>query len=131
MLALSVVVGAVGIFGMYRMNEGDDQLYEGNYLPTVMAGDLSQDIVETRTFMRQFVIYDAEEEAFKNAEASIAESLASIEALMLEYEPTITEPDDRAAFDELKRYTARSGFPSSNPSSSSALRTIRIRRRKY
>ncbi len=101
-IALSIVVGGVGILGMYQINAADDAMYQTNYLPTVKAGDISQMVVEQRVHIRNFVIYDVntDAETFAAAEESLLTSKQEMEQLLDEYEPTIVNPEDRAAFDK-------------------------------
>lgn len=101
-ILFSIAVGVVGIVGMYLMNVADDGLYKGNYLPTVMAGNISQTIVEQRVYMRNFIIYDVNEDAdiFKKSEDSMNKSKTNMETLLRDYKAAITNPEDQATYDE-------------------------------
>ncbi|MDR1754813.1 MAG: methyl-accepting chemotaxis protein [Eubacterium sp.] len=101
-IVLAVLVGLIGIWGMYQINAADDDLYNNKYLPTVLAGDISQAIVEQRIVMRSLIIYDvnADAEQFQSAEDELAASRQKIDEMMAEYDGTISNDDDRATFDE-------------------------------
>lgn len=102
-IVLAILVGAAGILGMSLMNKADNELYNGNYLPTVMAGDISQKVVEQRVYIRNFAIYDVNEDAelFKQAEDGLTASRKEMDELLKEYDLTIANEEDRAAYKEL------------------------------
>ena len=101
-LVLSVLIGIFGIVGMYQMNAGDDRLYNENYLPTVLAGNISEYVVDQRTHVRNFIIFDATEASFQNSVAALNTIGAELSALLDEYDESITLEEDRKVFDEFK-----------------------------
>lgn len=101
-IVLSIIVGGAGMFGMYRISSADDAMYNGNYLPTITAGDISHCIAEQRLYLREFIMYEVNQDAenFTTAHDRMEETKTRMEALLSDYEPAIVNPDDRAIYDE-------------------------------
>jgi methyl-accepting chemotaxis protein len=77
-------------------------LYNNKYLPTVLAGNISQQCVEQRVFTRNFVIFDATTEAqqFQTQVDGLTANQAEMEDMLSEYSGTIVNPEDQTTFDQ-------------------------------
>lgn len=99
--ALAVVVFIVGIVSMVMMNQADDDLYNNNLLAVLAVGKIDANYNAQRMYIRNYVIYESDDETFKSSETSLKSLEDEMLGLLDDYQKTITSDDDQKTFDEL------------------------------
>ena len=95
--SFSVIIGILAIFGMSSMNK-DTQDLSKNWLPTIkVVGELNGFVNEYRR-NELVLILSNEESLTKEYENRLRKTESDIKAKIHEYEPLISEPEEKVAF---------------------------------
>ncbi|MCL2077727.1 MAG: methyl-accepting chemotaxis protein [Oscillospiraceae bacterium] len=101
-IALSIGVGGVGIFGMLQINNAGSQMYYMQTIPLSNMAYALEDIQKIRVDVREFLIasmnedYDRVTELYNETEGYKATVIEELDA----YRPTIIAPEAQAIFSE-------------------------------
>ena len=97
---LSIIIGAVGILGMFLINQADTKLYERQTRPLTTIGDLQRYVAETRVETRNLLLFVGDEEKIASAVQKMTSLNETITNLFEEYKPTISSEETLAIFSE-------------------------------
>ena len=99
--AVSVIVGWLGIKNMHEVEKGGEVMYSGYTIPLGQAGEMNKLFQRIRVNSRDIVLAEKPEEQEKYHE-TIKDLREKITKVADEYETSITEPEDREAFNAFK-----------------------------
>ena len=99
---LAAVVGAIGIYGIYTINQADDKLYEENLLAIDSMGDIRENLQRQRVELRNIVIYSGNAAGTQTAINTMKQLEDQMELSFAEYDGTITDSSAEGDY-----YTAR------------------------
>ena len=94
MVALAIVVGGIGIFGMYSINKAGGALYDENVIAVGAMGDIRANIAEQDRNLREYALYAGDSVRIQEIQRDIQVLEREMEESVLAYEGTIV---DRAA----------------------------------
>ncbi len=101
-IVFSIAIGFTGILGMNSINSADDAMYNMNLLAIKDLGQLRENLQQQRVYMRDILIYESQEDAFKNSVIG----LENLDKDMLEhiesYTPKATDPTDKSNINKFK-----------------------------
>ncbi len=101
-IVLSITIGGTGIFGMKKINDADDYMYKMNLLAIRYLGEIRENIQNQISYSKSIVIYDYEEQAFKDAVAGISNCEKQMDEYIAEYSKTAILQSDIDILNEFK-----------------------------
>ncbi len=101
--ALALLVGAVGIFGMLRIDRAYTDMYDYNTLGIKYMGEIRENLQQQRVNMRTVVIYNTSTAPYDEAVAVQSKRVATMKELGGYYKTTITTSEAEAIFAEALR----------------------------
>ncbi|MDR2023360.1 MAG: methyl-accepting chemotaxis protein [Hungatella sp.] len=102
LILFSVIIAIAAISSMSTMNAAEDTLYSEQLTGVEIAGEISQNFYQQKTFIRNIVIYEPEDESFKKALSMLDQLDTEMHQLFDSYQKTINNPEDQVNFDEFK-----------------------------
>jgi methyl-accepting chemotaxis protein len=98
LLALAVLIGAVGILGMYSINAADDALYNENVVAISAMGIIRESLQDQLVQLRNYVLHSEDATAIRDIQSNIASLEKDITEKFGIYEGTITDPSEEKAY---------------------------------
>ncbi len=99
-VVLAIFIGGVGIVGMSQINAADDEMYTSNLLAIAAIGDVAVNYQAQRVEIRNFIMYNAEDDGFKNAVTKMQTLENEMLGHIAAYEKTIDRTDDSTEDEE-------------------------------
>ena len=103
MVLLVVVVGLIAIGSMKSMNQADDDLYQHNLLAISAIGEIRENIQAQRVQLLDIVANAGNIGEIQSAHSIMTQLEREIEPLFINYENTISDEADEAAYMEAKK----------------------------
>ncbi len=100
-VALAIVVGVVGIFGMTSINKAGSELYSMNFVSTNYLNDIAKNYINQRVTIRDILIYDTKTDNYANSVKRLATLETQMNDLIALYQPTISSTQEDAVFDKV------------------------------
>jgi signal transduction histidine kinase len=100
-IALTVIVGVVGIVGMVIINHGSTQMFESQSQPLSDLGMAREYFQRLRVQLREIVISSGDTTALDRIEADLINHERGFITFMEEYARTITRPDSLVLYGEI------------------------------
>ncbi len=108
MIILSLIIGAVGIFGMNQIEKEDTALYVHNTLPLGFLAQLNDNIASQRSDLVAIALFTQlrDFQVVPEIQAELHETEAEFEEILLEYRSTITAdyPEELATYEKIENY---------------------------
>ncbi len=98
-IILSVIIGVVGIVGMFNLNTSMNDMYSGNIISLENMGKIRETIQNQRVVCSNLIIYDYQSSMYQTYKSQLTQMRTEIEEYFIGYEPSITGQKDRDAFD--------------------------------
>jgi methyl-accepting chemotaxis protein len=95
-IALTLLVGGVGIYGMYRINDGGNRLYVTQARPLENLAEAREIFQRVRVQMRNIIVYTGDMDELAKIESDIKGYETAFTARMTEYERSIETTEARA-----------------------------------
>ena len=111
MLAAVVVVGGLGIFGMMRIDQMDQHLYEKQMAPVEDLISATKSLYQIGLDARGIILYEKKPEAMKQLEQDYKKSKQTFLEKAATYRKTMTVPEAIAKYDDATRLFSRSYDP--------------------
>lgn len=102
LILFTVIVAITAISSMRTMNAAGEALYSEQLVGVEVAGEISKNFFQQKMYVCNIVIYEAEDEVFKNAMSMLDQLDTEIRELFDSYQKTINKPEDQVNFDEFK-----------------------------
>jgi methyl-accepting chemotaxis protein len=93
-IVLALVVGGVGIYGMWSINQQATNIYDQNLVAIRYMGDLTTEFGNQRSAMRDVFLYTDDPAKVSAAISSVRDSERKAEDYFTEYEKTIKSGDE-------------------------------------
>ena len=102
LILFTIIVAITAISSMRTMNAASEALYSEQLLGIEVAGEISKNFFQQKMYVRNIVIYEAEDEVFKNSMSMLDQLDSEMRELLDSYQKTINKPEDQVNFDEFK-----------------------------
>ena len=88
-IAMAIIVGVIGIFGMFTIDNADTALYDENVLAVTSLGYIRMNLGDQRLISRNMVLNGGNSEAVKTQQNNLTAKEKEMDALLAKYERTI------------------------------------------
>lgn len=102
LILFTIIVAITAILSMKNMNAAEDALYSEQLLGVEVAGEISKNFFQQKMYVRNIVIYESDDEVFKDAMSMLDKLDAEMRELFDSYQKTINKSEDQVNFDEFK-----------------------------
>jgi len=100
---IGLIIGAIGIFGMFRLSNEDKAMYEENTLPMSFLSSMYDNLAAQRICANNMVIFRETDPEFATEErSSLAEKEQLFEEALADYGTTIPDEEEQAIFDRIE-----------------------------
>ena len=100
-LILLLICGS-SLYAIFSANMRTQDLYNSNVVAIDAVGEMREVFQEERALTRDLILYDSSSEEYKNTIAKIEACDNEMQAAFDKYEPTVTEGEDKAVFEQIK-----------------------------
>ncbi|MFT3983594.1 MAG: methyl-accepting chemotaxis protein [Lachnospiraceae bacterium] len=100
LVAVMLIVGAVGVFGMIKINNADTYLYEVQTAPIKQIYEANRNLLLIRSDIRAAIIYAGDEQMVEQYYQSYQSEYETYETNIQEYAKTISNPDTLQLYEE-------------------------------
>lgn len=108
---ITAIVGAVGILGMARMKNASTDMYEKQTATIPVISDVIYNLDRLRGQTRDYILFYNYAGEMETIQTKTAAYKADYEQQVAAYEPTISNPDTKALFEETKKIYTEQMLP--------------------
>ncbi len=101
MVVLVLAMGVFGYLGMHRINQADNYMYDANVVAVDLLGHMRASFEKQRLLLRNYLLFEADSEAFKSSEAEMAILISDFKGYLEVFPSTIDNDMAKAEFDIL------------------------------
>ncbi len=99
---IAAAIGAVGIFGIWSVNDASTKLYKQNTAPMADMSTILVDLQRQRIIMREMVLYTGDTEKLAELDTQNKAIVEEFEVALEAFDATFTDVESQTLYDEAK-----------------------------